>query len=156
MAERLCNKRQLFKFVDQSDASQELFVKVWRAMRLYDPERGRLYSFLCNVLNNRITGLQILSARDSSRWHYASINDDNENADGMHEGQGLRALNKRSIELWKNNENRANSAPEVEDDDEQIPDIEKDAIKWLLEVIAVDSAADASGFITRALYRNSG
>ena len=141
---RLCGKRQLFRFVAEPDAIQEIFIKIWKAMKLFDPARGRLYSFICNVANNRISTLQQRSAIDSSRWHYVHI-DDRENAEGASECQGMKALNKLALEAWKHGESTS-MAPSVHDDEDlpALPDNERDAIRWLLETLAVDSAAESS------------
>jgi hypothetical protein len=55
MIERLANKRQIFKFMEQEEAIQEIYIKIWKATRVYDRNRGRLYSFLCCVINNRLS-----------------------------------------------------------------------------------------------------
>jgi DNA-directed RNA polymerase specialized sigma24 family protein len=144
MAERLCNSRQLFSYMDRSDASQEIFLKVFKAMKRFSPERGRLYSFLCRVLQNRITQCCIQTASLASKAKFVSI-DDRENADGAHDCQGMKALNKLALEAWKHGES-VSSAPSVHDDDDlpALPDNERIAINWLLETLAVDSASKSS------------
>ncbi|MBK0377738.1 RNA polymerase sigma factor [Mucilaginibacter segetis] len=61
------------------DVLQKVFLKIWNSFNLYDPEKGRLYTWMINIARN-----MAMDELRSKRHHNSLLNQDIESADSSY------------------------------------------------------------------------
>ena len=151
LSEIILNKRGLHDRTDRDELMNSIRLKIWKGLRLWDASRGsKLYSWLQCLI-----GRMAIQA-----WHKAYDQPMTESLDALDEegrpSSGTMELNQISIAVWQN-ENSTISAPAIEDqEDIPIPDNEKAAVKWLLDTLSPDTAAQASRVYIASLQNKFG
>jgi hypothetical protein len=90
MIRSLILSRGVHQYVELEEMIGLVQIKIWKGLRLYDPNRGRLYSWLTRVIQNRVSQIQIDSSRESLRqsrhvsmddedWHESVSHEDSNN-----------------------------------------------------------------------------
>jgi hypothetical protein len=82
MIKALVFSRGIHQYMEIAEIISLIQIKIWKGLHLYNPGRGRLYSFLVRVIHNRITQAQIDTKK---QIHHESLEDDEWDGIATHE-----------------------------------------------------------------------
>jgi DNA-directed RNA polymerase specialized sigma24 family protein len=82
MIKALVFSRGIHQYMEIAEIISLVQIKIWKGLHLYNPSRGRLYSFLVRVIHNRITQAQIDTRK---QVHHEPLEDDEWDGVATHE-----------------------------------------------------------------------